>query len=853
MTTIRMLSVLLLVAMGAGTAGCAAPPSLAGPPTPAAPQAAASRGAAVPYTLSFPEPGLDDPAAYDGYHTRLFRDAAGNTFQVYVRSNDGRVVNLWANAANESAGFTARDDDGTPATLVWGSDSAFVATDGGDRSVEYRLRAEGPRLVLGHFLLGSMRVERDAQALGAHTRPFAETFAPAELTDLVDAVGSLTPSDRGRHLRLLGASSLPELRARLRPTVRLLTRGDQRVAWVERPSLDGRNRLVLELAVPAGAAELRRAGAAVEVSAHGDGPVELTVRVTTDATALSPLDRHDIFNAEFFAFYDSVRADHERALAGGGDATDPRVLRFRRLERRVRGMELVSSREKLMAGLPNYATYFGRDMLTAALMMQPIWAPGMNEHVLGSVLRKLSPTGEVSHEEALGGQAIREHAAEYAEGIASWRERFAAGDSVGARRRLDEAETLLRRPQRVRENYAMVDDELQLPVLAARYISDPAVEPASKRAFLDGGRTPDGSTSRLGLLLRNLVLVAEMTAPYARDPVPANLIGFQRREDGRWRSASWRDSGAGYGGGRYPMDVNAIWVPQALESIASILAELQRLGYDQAALRRAAPSLAGSSLADYLADPASLRRAAATWRGSVRHFRVRLSPDEARTRIRARLASLPGEESRYWREVLERDGVPGEDLAFQALSLDSAGAPIAIMNTDIATRWFLDDIAGRLLADAGGVDPAVEELAHAFRTYPVGLLVEGLGPLVANDAYTTAEVWEAFERDTYHSPRVVWGREVNLMVLGLMKQLDAARDADGRPREPHLAAYVAALESALEQTVRAVDASGLATNEVWSYRIEDGRLQPVRWGASTDVQLWNLTSLVVDYRLRESS
>ena len=26
-------------------------------------------------TLAFPEPGLDDPAAYQGYQTRLFKDA----------------------------------------------------------------------------------------------------------------------------------------------------------------------------------------------------------------------------------------------------------------------------------------------------------------------------------------------------------------------------------------------------------------------------------------------------------------------------------------------------------------------------------------------------------------------------------------------------------------------------------------------------------------------------------------------------------------------------------------------------------------------------------------------------------
>ena len=56
----------------------------------------------VPPYLTFPEPGLDDPAAYQGYATRVFRDAKGNAFQVYVNGRTGRVVNLWADAADES-------------------------------------------------------------------------------------------------------------------------------------------------------------------------------------------------------------------------------------------------------------------------------------------------------------------------------------------------------------------------------------------------------------------------------------------------------------------------------------------------------------------------------------------------------------------------------------------------------------------------------------------------------------------------------------------------------------------------------------------------------------------------------
>src|SRR5207253_6880511 len=95
----------------------------------------------VPPYLSFPEPGLDDPAAYEGYETRVYRDASGNAFQVYLNRSKGRVVHLWADAVNESAGFTARDSAGTPAELAWSAGSAVVGASGPTPSVSYWLEA----------------------------------------------------------------------------------------------------------------------------------------------------------------------------------------------------------------------------------------------------------------------------------------------------------------------------------------------------------------------------------------------------------------------------------------------------------------------------------------------------------------------------------------------------------------------------------------------------------------------------------------------------------------------------------------------------------------------------------------
>jgi hypothetical protein len=134
------------------------------------------------------------------------------------------------------------------------------------------------------------------------------------------------------------------------------------------------------------------------------------------------------------------------------------------------------------------------------------------------------------------------------------------------------------------------------------------------------------------------------------------------------------------------------------------------------------------------------------------------------------------------------------------------------------------------------------------RNYPVGLFADGLGPFVANDAYAPQSVWEAFKADTYHSPRVVWGREVNLIFLGLANQINGAQSASAGSED--VKRYADEMKAALRRVYDAVEASGLKHNELWSFEIENGRLKPIRYGASTDVQLWNVTDLAVQFVLR---
>src|SRR6266403_5816142 len=95
----------------------------------------------VPPYLAFPQPGLDDPAAYEGYQTRVYQDAIKNAFQIYLKGSTGRVVHLWADAANESVAFTVRDSGGKPAEVAWGSSGASVAGSASRRWVSYGLEA----------------------------------------------------------------------------------------------------------------------------------------------------------------------------------------------------------------------------------------------------------------------------------------------------------------------------------------------------------------------------------------------------------------------------------------------------------------------------------------------------------------------------------------------------------------------------------------------------------------------------------------------------------------------------------------------------------------------------------------
>src|SRR5438046_6710940 len=178
------------------------------------------------------------------------------------------------------------------------------------------------------------------------------------------------------------------------------------------------------------------------------------------------------------------------------------------------------------------------------------------------------------------------------------------------------------------------------------------------------------------------------------------------------------------------------------------------------------PVIREQPLAAFARDRAALQRAVTSWKGAERHFRVALARKTVSDRVAARLGSLPPAEGEYWNNVAQRTGAPADTLRFLALSLDGAGRPIPIVNTDPAMLLLVDSLAP---------DRTLELIGPIMLPHPWGLFVDALGPVVANDAYATRDVWEAFRRDRYHSPTVVWVRDVNALLAGLARAMRNAR------------------------------------------------------------------------------
>jgi hypothetical protein len=433
-------------------------------------------------------------------------------------------------------------------------------------------------------------------------------------------------------------------------------------------------------------------------------------------------------------------------------------------------LSFLAYREKLLAGSWRFNTYFGRDTLMSILLLDRALHATAIEAGLGAVLERLNAAGEVAHEEDIGEFAVLQ------------RER--AGLPLSAAALLD---------------YKMVDDDFMLAPVAARYLLRAA--PQKVNDFLE--RESAAGTTYGALLVRNLSFVVERATPFARAPHWSRLIALKAGQ----RAGNWRDSTDGLGGGRYPFDVNGVFVPAALEAIARLVASGRLEHYFDARSRAACATAAA------LAD---------TWRRRAPAYFEVSQPEAAASAALERYAHGLGV------ELLPPLGAP---LRFHAVALLKDGLPVPIANSDEAFALLLSD-------------PAPEEAQRISELltmrFPAGLMTD-VGPVVANPAYAPAELAPLFDRNHYHGT-VIWSWQQALLAAGLERQLQ--RGDLGHAARTALLQARARVRAAIEAT------RSLRASELWSWVFEHGRFRAQPFGASAEhetesnaAQLWSTVYL----------
>ena len=453
------------------------------------------------------------------------------------------------------------------------------------------------------------------------------------------------------------------------------------VSW-SRDRLDGAAGYTLSLQAEGGRVEYLDGGGVALWAPQTGGPVRLRLRALTGEAALTPWSENELLNSS------------------AADLPDAR-----------RSLLFLSYREKLLAGSWRFHTYFGRDTLMALRLLMPALQPAAIEAALCSVLLRLSPRGEVAHEEDIGEFPLLT--------------RLQRGEAADAEPIFD---------------YKMVDDDFMLLPVTSAYLLGSAAGLARAAAFL-AGQAGEADAAGTGhnvgtLLVRNVAWVLAQARPFAQRPSADTLVRLKPGEI----VGDWRDSGDGLGGGVYSYSVNAVLVGAALRAIEAL--------HGHGLL---APYVSNEALADV---PHAGAWAAVWEQHAPALFELSLQPAQARRGVQT-FADETGMPAAPALASLDEQG-----LMFCALALDAAGQPVPVMHSDFSFALLLSQPPSALLE---------REVRNLMRPFPAGLMT-GAGVVVANAAHAADSLRPLFGVDRYHGA-VVWSWQQAMTAAGLAHQL----------------------------------------------------------------------------------
>jgi hypothetical protein len=356
----------------------------------------------------------------------------------------------------------------------------------------------------------------------------------------------------------------------------------------------------------------------------------------------------------------------------------------------------------------------------------------------------------------------------------------------------------------------MIDGSFMLGPVLAQWLLDDARGRAEAAAFLKrmDGR-PDTRKALGADLVRNFKFVLKAAARFAVDPRASNLIALKAGFD----AGQWRDSNDGLGGGRFPYDVNAVFVPAALDAAGRF--------FESGLLD---PYLDSTDRASF----AHAKAMAGIWRDNAGPlFDVTVPSATARHDITDYAASL------RIADGIALDSVDDSTVSFPALALTADEKTIPVIHSDIGFELLF----GRPGSTSLGLG-----VTALMRPFPAGLLTP-VGVVVANPVYAAAAIQGKLTRNAYHGT-VVWSWQQAVLAAGLRRQLQ--REDLPTPLEDRLRAAQTKLWDAIGA------AHSMRNSELWSWSAAHGRFEIAPFGAdasdadeSNAAQLWSTVYLAM--------
>jgi len=713
-------------------------------------------------------------------------------FTSHVMLTDGRKGRIYVSFPAGNSGMAMRLDPSDESS--GGMEFSYIGEPGefsrgkDDRGVSFQIKVNKNRVVISDIHLDSIRFIRDLKEPDAIKNRWNDKRQFLDLTDM------------------------PE-KGYLNPFISIEKRGKKDVITLTRKTLDRKNTFYTELRIP-NDMEAKVENGKLVIKSKDGGPVKFGVASSIDYKLLTPYTEKDLLNDKASKYRENLKR------------TDPQ--KAKRFDEALRGLSFLSYHEKFLAGSWRFLTYFGRDTMMSLMMLRDSIRNNVYESALQSVLDRLSPEGSVAHEEDIGSQAIARRVSEYNQ----LRSQGKNNEALKVRKHLSDPIY----------DYKMIDDDYMLPHAVGNYIRDDSLAKSEKRAFLE--KENQQGEKNIDALMKNFNYVLKKAEKYTETGDPRDLIRIGHDEF----VGDWRDSNPGLGWGVYPGSVNVDFVADSLSSVRDVI---NSGVYSREELQEIASKHNLETIGKALESPEVMDKNIKAWHRARDHYRVDMSPEQVRGKLKDYLDNhaMDPEEKDYILNtkidgnVSIRDFVYGnrtpdnlkDGLSFYALSLDKEGKPVEVMNSDAGFRLF-------------NGNPSPDEIRGVLKIidlpYPLGLAGSS-GIFTANPVFASDKsLRKTLDRNGYHGT-VVWSWQMALMEKGLMKQI---KRFQGKPGNDKLVKDMFKSLSNLRKMEE--NAGDLVNSELWTYKIENGKMKPIAYGAeaeteteSNPVQLWSTVGL----------